>query len=225
MSDNGAETQLTPLQVGDLAPKFTLPAADHEGSVSLADYSGRPLLLGFFRGIYCPFCRRAIVRMGQAWEQLRGEGVRALAIVATSPENARRYFRFRPPKVAVAADRNLTTHRLYGVPAPWRSDIEEAFRTTRINPSGELPSPLPIREASAALSRLEGFEPTPTDREDAAQPYLQFSGQFLVDPNGIIRWTSIECAGEGPGPSRTLAGLGKFPTDEELLEAVRALLT
>ena len=76
-----------------------------------------------------------------------------------------------------------------------------------------------IGEASAALSRLEGFEPTPTDREDAAQPYLQFLGQFLVDPNGIIRWTSIECAGEG------LAGLGKFPTDEELLEAVRALLT
>ncbi len=64
MADNGPETQLTPLQVGDRAPQFTLPAVDHEGTVSLADYSRRPLLLGFFRGIYCPFCRRAIVHMG-----------------------------------------------------------------------------------------------------------------------------------------------------------------
>ena len=219
MSDHGAETHLTPLEVGERAPKFTLPAADHEWTVSLADYCGRPLLLGFFRGIYCPFCRRAIVRMAQAWERLRAEGVGALAVVATTPENARLYFRFRPPKLSVAADRNLTTHRLYGVPAPWRSAIEEAFRTTRVNPSGELPSPLPIREASAALSRLEGFEPTPTDREDAAQPYLQILGQFLVDRNGIIRWTNIECAREG------LVGLGKFPNDEELLAAVRALRT
>jgi peroxiredoxin len=219
MPDFGAETRLTPLRVGDPAPESTLPAADHEGTVSLADYSGRPLLLGFFRGIYCPFCRRAIVRMGQAWKRLRAEGVGALAIVATTPENARLYFRLRPPTLPVAADRNLTTHRLYGVPAPWRSDLEEAYRTARVDSSGELPSLLPVREASAALSRREGFEPTPTDREDAAQPYLQFMGQFLVDQNGIIRWANIECAGEG------LAGLGKFPTDEELLDAVRALPT
>ena len=72
-------------------------------------------------------------------------------------------------------------------------------------------------EVSAALSRLEGFEPTPTDRQDAARAYLQLDGQFLVDREGIIRWTNIECAREG------LAGLGKFPTDEELLAAVRAL--
>jgi hypothetical protein len=103
------------------------------------------------------------------------------------------------------------------VPGPRRSDIDEAFPTTRVNPTGELASPLPVREASAALSRLEGFEPTPTDREDAARPFLQFLGQFLVDRAGIIRWTNIECGREG------LDGLGKFPTDEELLAAVRAL--
>jgi hypothetical protein len=117
----------------------------------------------------------------------------------------------------VAADPVFATHRLYGVPAPRRADIEEPFRATRMDPSGELPAALPIREASAALSRLEGFELTPTDREDAARPFLQFLGQFLVDREGIIRWTNVECAREG------LAGLGKFRTDEELLVAVRAL--
>lgn len=219
-SESRVEAPRSPLQPGDRAPDFTLPAADREGTVSLADYRGRtPLLLGLFRGTYCPFCRRAIIRMGQAWDRLRVEDVEALAIVATTVENARLYFRFRPPKLPVAADPDFVIHRLYGVPAVSRTDIAEAFRTTRINPSGELPVPLPVPEASATLSRLEGFEPTARDREDTARPYLQFLGQFLLDREGVIRWTNVECASEG------VAGLGKFPTDQELLAAVRALST
>jgi peroxiredoxin len=208
----------SPLQPGDRAPAFTLPAADRDGTVSLADYRGRaPLLLGLFRGIYCPFCRRALVRMAEACERLEPAGVEGLAIVATTPENARFYFRRRPARLPVAADPEFATHRLYGVPGPRRTEIEEAFQAARVNPTGELPGPLPIRDASAALSRLEGFEPTVTDREDAARPHLQLMGQFLVDRDGFVRWTNVECAAEG------FAGLGQFPTDETLLSAVRAL--
>jgi peroxiredoxin len=206
------------LRPGDPAPDFTLPAADREGTVSLADYRGRTaVLLGLFRGPYCPFCRRALARMGQAGDTLRDRGVAALAVVATSPENARFYFRFRPPRIRVAADPTFATHRLYGVPGPRRADIEEEFARTRVNPTGELPGPLPIREASASLSRLEAFEPTATDREDAARPVLQLLGQFLVDRDGVVRWTNVECGREG------LGGLGRFPTDEELRAAVGTL--
>src|SRR5713226_8341400 len=122
-----AQKMHSPLQPGDRAPEFTLPAVDREGTMSLADYRGRTaLLLGLFRGTYCPFCRRAIVRMGQAGERIRAEGAEALAIVATTPENARLYFRFRPPRLRVAADPEFATHRLYGVPGSQIADIEEA---------------------------------------------------------------------------------------------------
>lgn len=216
--DPSVEARPSPLQPGDRAPEFSLPAADRDGTVSLVDYRGRtPLLLGLFRGTYCPFCRRAIVRMGQACDRLRTEGVEALAVVATAPENARFYFRLRPPRMRVAADPDYVTHRLYRVPAPRRADIEEAMRTTRVNPTGELPEPLPVREASAAMRRLDGYQPSPTDREDAARPVLQLLGQFLVDRQGVVRWANVECAGGG------LTGLGQFPSDEELLAAVRAL--
>lgn len=33
----------------------------------------------------------------------------------------------------------------------------------------------------------------------------------------MVRWSNIECAKEG------LAGFGKFPTEEELLDAARTL--
>ena len=49
---------------GDRAPDFVVPAVHEERTISLADYRGRaPLLLGLFRGLYCPFCRRALAQM------------------------------------------------------------------------------------------------------------------------------------------------------------------
>lgn len=43
----------SPLQPGERAPDFTVPAAHGDGLVSLADYRGRsPVLLALFRGLY-----------------------------------------------------------------------------------------------------------------------------------------------------------------------------
>jgi peroxiredoxin len=42
-----------PLQPGDRAPAFTLPAVNREGTVSLEDYRGRAaVLVGLFRGLH-----------------------------------------------------------------------------------------------------------------------------------------------------------------------------
>ncbi len=42
-----------PVQPGEPAPDFSLPAADREGTMSLADYRGKsPVLLALFRGLY-----------------------------------------------------------------------------------------------------------------------------------------------------------------------------
>jgi peroxiredoxin len=78
------------VQPGEPAPDFTLPAADREGTVSLADYRGKSsLLLALFRGLYCPLCRRNIAQTGLMAEQLQAAGVEMLGVVATKPEHAR----------------------------------------------------------------------------------------------------------------------------------------
>ena len=47
------------LQPGDAAPNVVLDAITREGRVSTHDFRGRqPLLIGLFRGLHCPFCRR-----------------------------------------------------------------------------------------------------------------------------------------------------------------------
>ena len=93
----------------------------------------------------------------------------------------------------------------------------QALQAVRGNPTGELPEPLPLGETVTALDRLHGFEPTQADQADREKQFPQLKGQFLVDRDGIVRWVNIECAKEG------LAGLGKFPTDDEFVAAGRAL--
>ena len=208
-----------PVAPGEPAPDFTLPAVDREEMVSLADYRGRsPVFLALFIGLWCPFCRRSIAQMGATESKLKAVGVEALGIVATTPENARLYFKYRPTRLRLAADPGMATHRVYGLPKPASTpELMQALQSTRINPTGEFPEPLPIPEAGAAISKLDGYTENQTDKGDMERQWPQLKGQFLIDRDGVVRWANVECATEG------LAGLGKFPSPEEILAAARAL--
>jgi len=207
-----------PITPGEPAPDFTLPAVDRNETVSLADYRGRtPVFLALLVGLWCPFCRRAIAQMGGTEGKLKALGVETLGVVATPPENARLYFKFRPTRMRLAADPQLSTHRAYGVPRPTVTpELMQAIETTRINPYGELPEPLPIMEVAMAMTKQDGYVENDTDKGDLERQWPQLKGQFLIDRDGIVRWANIEAA-EG------LSGLGKFPSDEVILGAARAL--
>ena len=156
--------------------------------------------------------------MGKVESKLKALGVEALGIVATAPENARLYFKFRPTRLRLASDPELTTHRAYGLPKPAPTpEFMKEMETARINPYGEFPAPLPIMEAAAAVAKQDGYTGTDTDKADVERQWPQLKGQFLIDRDGIVRWANIECATEG------IAGVGKFPSEEEILTAARAL--
>lgn len=158
-----------------------------------------------------------MVLLGGIAEKLKEMGVHALGIVATTPERARLYFRYRPPRFPMGADPEVVTHSAYGLPRPpMTPEALEAIQSQRINPTGELPEPLSPFAANDALNQLDAFEATATDRDDMERKGTQLIGQFLIDRDGIVRWVSIEAA-EG------LAELGKFPSSEQFLDAARSL--
>jgi peroxiredoxin len=202
---------------GNKAPEFAVPAVHEDRMISLADYRGRnPLFLGLFPGLYCPFCRRALAQLAATSDKLTLLGVQSLAVVGTELENARLYFQFRPTRLALGADPQLSTHRLYGVPRPEPTpELMQQVENLRINPTGELPAPMPVPAAAEALNKLDRFEPTAIDQREAGSTFTQMKGQFLIDCDGVVRWVNIECGKEG------LAGLGKFPTQDQLLAAAR----
>ena len=207
------------LQPGTPAPDFTLPAIHEPRSVSLCDYRGNNLLLALFVGLYCPFCRRNIAQLGSARDKLRAQGVETLGVVATDLDNARLYFKYRPSRLALVADPDLVTHRLFGVPRPEVTEaMMQEMSTLRVNPNGYLPEPMPVGEGAELLDRLDGYQRTEADERDIERAWPQLKGQFLIDAEGVVRWSNMECGTDG------LAGVARFPSDDELLAAVRACL-
>jgi len=219
---------LIPLRPGDPAPHFVLPAVNREGQISLDDYRGRtPVLVALFRGLHCPFCRRQLVHLGTTQDKLKEIGVETMAVVNTPPERARLYYKYRPAKVLLGADPEAATHQAFRLPAGVFVEDESAtswpqsvtmgqFQALKINPTGELPAGQNPFAAMETLNKKDAFEPTEVDQQIVAAHGTQLGGHFLIDREGIIRWAQIE-AGERIGD------LGKFPSDEEILRAARAL--
>lgn len=208
-----------PVAPGERAPEFTLPAVDGRGTVSLAEYRDRnPLFLALFIGLWCPFCRRSIAQMGTTESKLKAIGVETLAIVATTPENAQLYFKFRPTKLRLASDPELSTHRAYGLPKPATTpEFMSALEKTRINPGGMFSEPLPVMQAAEVIAKADGYLENATDKAEMERQWPQVKGQFLIDRQGVVRWANVECATEG------VAGVGKFPSPEEIIAAAGRL--
>ncbi len=102
-------------EVGEAAPDFTL--ADYSGkSYSLHDADrAEPTLLIFFRGTFCPDCRRQIAFLRRNYDQLEHQGVRVVAVAREHPEAARGYFRLEPPPVPFLLDMEYKVLNTYGM--------------------------------------------------------------------------------------------------------------
>jgi peroxiredoxin len=201
-----------PIDVGQAAPDFTLPAANKEGNVSLAEHRGkRAVLLAIFRGLYCPFCRHQIAQLAVTADKLRAAGVETLGIVATPAERSRLYFRFHQARFPLGADPDLTTHRAYGLPGmPVTPEIMQAVEQNAVAYGRQHGVPVKPGSAFADLNAIDGYAPTTDDQGDFQRHQAQFIGQFLVGKDGVVRWVNIERAP------------GEFPSEADLLATAKS---
>ena len=129
---------------GEKAPDFTLVAAG-AASHTLAEYVGRPLVLFFFRGRFCPTSKRYLIQWQELDRKVHNLGARLVAISYDTLENhawmADRYdIRF-----PLLSDPDLTISRAYGV---YIDRHEEGFE------HGEPGIVILDREGSVAYSLL-----------------------------------------------------------------------
>ena len=212
-----------PLQPGERAPNIVLDAITREGKIALDDFRGHnPVLVGLFRGLHCPFCRRQIAAMAQLDEALREKGIESLTVVNTPIERARLYFRYHPmPNLLAASDPERVSHRAFGLPTLEFTESETAWphklgmdvlMATRLDARGELPEPMNPFAAAEFLNKKDGYEVTEVDQRMAATGQGQLFGEFLLDRDGIVRWAFTEI----PGGGRQMFGV---PAPQELMSA------
>ncbi|MBR0793356.1 redoxin domain-containing protein [Bradyrhizobium manausense] len=220
MSDRQVDV---PLQPGDLAPNIVLDAITREGKIALEDYRGHsPILVGLYRGLHCPFCRRHIAAQAQLDGALRGKGIESLTIVNTPIDRARLYFRYHPlPNLLAASDPDRVSHRAFGLPTleftqdetEWPRKVGmDVVMSMQVEIPGELSGPMNRLAASEQLNSKDGYEMTEADQRMAAAGSGQLFGQFLLDREGIVRWTFTEV----PDGGRRMFGA---PSPQELMSA------
>jgi len=159
--------------------------------------------------------------LGETRQKLERAGIELLAVTEGRPELVRNYFRMRPPRIRVASDPEWHIYRAYGVPMPPSTPEYKQLRATvRINPTGEAPEPMSLDDVQAWLRTHHRFGEIPEDQRDLLFPTRPdfnniHAGHFLIDRAGVVRWVQIET------PIDDLARYGVFPTDDEILAAVR----
>jgi peroxiredoxin len=221
MSDRQLEG---PLQLGDRAPNIVLDAITRQGKIALDDFRGqKPVLVALFRGLHCAFCRRHITALAQLDPALREKGVESLTVVNTPIDRARLYFRYHPlpGNLLAASDPERVSHRAFGLPNLQFTENEtewprkmglDALMAARIDPPGELPEPMNPVAAGNFLNDKDGYETTEADEQMKATGMGQLVGQFLLDREGIVRWSFTEV----PEGGRHMFGA---PTPQELMSA------
>ncbi|BCG99810.1 hypothetical protein MesoLj131c_17480 [Mesorhizobium sp. 131-3-5] len=219
-----APSDLVPLQPGDRAPNVILDAITQEGKIALDDFRGqKPVLVGLFRGLHCAFCRRHIAAQARLDPELRERGVESLTVVNTPIERARLYFRYHPmPNLLAASDPERASHRAFGLPnleftekeTNWPYKVSmAAAKDMRVDMPGELPGPMDPMAAGEILDKKDHYELTEADKQMMATGYGQLVGQFLLDRQGIVRWSFTEV----PEGGRYMFGA---PNPRELMSAV-----
>ncbi|MBR0826137.1 redoxin domain-containing protein [Bradyrhizobium manausense] len=212
-----------PLQAGDRAPNIVLDAITREGKIALEDYRGHsPILVGLFRGLHCPFCRRHIAAQAQLDAALHEKGVESLTVVNTPIERARLYFRYHPlPNLLAASDPERISHRAFGLPnlefteseTEWPRKVGmDVVRSMQVEIPGEFPGPMNRLAAFDYLNNKDGYEITEADQRMLAVGHGQLFGQFLLDREGIVRWSFTEVPDGGQH-------MFEAPSPQELMSA------
>ncbi|MHB8621481.1 MAG: hypothetical protein ACYDAG_18295 [Chloroflexota bacterium] len=143
--------------------------------------------------------------MGESRAKLQAAGLETLGVVATPASRARLYYRMRPTALTLAADPELTTHRRFGVPinqltGEYWDHVLDIYQK-------ELPETPRTELATEIHNKWDGYQPTAEDHADG-EDGVPATGQFLIGPDGVIRWLSIEGVN---------VAAGEFPNDDDLL--------
>ncbi len=120
------------LAAGDAAPPFRLPDADGQ-PVSLADYSGRKVVVYFYPAASTPGCTAQACDFRDALAEFEGAG---FAVVGISPDPPARLAAFRDaqhltfPLLSDPAREVLTAYGAYGEKSLYGKTVTGVIRST-----------------------------------------------------------------------------------------------
>jgi peroxiredoxin len=136
------------LKAGDRAPAFTLADADGP-TVSSTDLLARgPLVVTFYRGVWCPYCNLDLQAIEAAANEIRGFGASLVAISPQTPPNSRRSQRENKLSFPILSDHAGMVANMFGLRFRLPDHLIEVYKQFGVDlavhngePSWTLPMP------------------------------------------------------------------------------------
>jgi peroxiredoxin len=103
------------LKAGDLAPRFVLNDPDGKAVDSADLLAEGPLVVSFYRGVWCPYCNMELQALQAALPAFRGLGARLVAISPQNGANSRRSVRTNGLDFPILSDPRNETAAAFGL--------------------------------------------------------------------------------------------------------------
>ena len=159
-----AETNATPLKVGDSIPDVSLRTEENQ-EVSLRKLvSEKPTVLIFYRGGWCPFCNRQLQSLAGIEDDLNKAGVQLLAISMD-----------QPAKLKATPDREKLHYRLL-------SDSDAAAATA---------FGIAFKVDDKTVEKYKGYGINLDAASGNDHHILPHPAVFIANTNGVIRFAHV----------------------------------
>jgi peroxiredoxin len=152
------------MKAGDLAPAFTLPDADGKLHDSKELLAKGPLVLTFYRGVWCPYCNVELQALEAARTEIESRGASLLAVSQQSAANSRKSERTNALGFPILGDKGGELAARFGL--RWR--LPEYLQVVHTQLGADLPV-------------LNG--------EDSWT--LPMPARYVIAPDGVIAYAEV----------------------------------
>lgn len=165
------------LKAGDRAPDFSLPDAEGRMWSSAELLKHGPLVLTFYRGVWCPYCSLDLQALQEALPELEVRGAQLVAVSPQTPSNSRKSVRDNKLTFPILSDAGNDVAAAFGLRFTLPDYLQALYRDTFGNdltvvngdPSWTLPMPARYVIAPDGTIAYAEVNPDYTQRPDPSE--------------------------------------------------------
>jgi peroxiredoxin len=178
------------LKVGDIAPTFSLKTAGGELVSSTAMLEHGPLVVTFYRGVWCPYCNIDLQAIEAVADEIRSLGAHLVSISMQTATNSLKSQRQNKLSYPILVDGGGKTADAFGIRFRLQDELIEAYKgfdvdLPVINGESSWTLPMPARYVIAQDGTVAYAEVSPdyTKRPDPSE--LVTALRQIRQPAGI----------------------------------------
>src|ERR1700744_5142552 len=163
-------------KAGDMAPEFTLLDPDGKPVSSRELLKKGPLVLSFYRGVWCPYCNLELQALQQALPEITARGASLIAISPQTAPNSRKSQRDNKLGFPILSDTKSEVADAFGIRFALPDYLVELYKSFKndlplINddPSWVLPMPARYVIGTDGVVAYAEVNPDYTQRPDPAE--------------------------------------------------------